>query len=80
MVIEGFPLFMIEVAIGQSIQKSAPSSWEKIDQALKGVGVACCFASGLVCVYLACVIGWCFKYLIASFEKTLPWAINNCPR
>ena len=80
MVIEGFPLFMIELAVGQSIRKSAPSCWATIDQALKGVSVACWLASGLLCMYYICVIAWCLQYFFASFQKTLPWSINNCPR
>ena len=80
MVIEGLPLFMIELAVGQRFRTSAPGSWATVHPALKGVGVACLVVSGLLCVYYICVMAWCLQYLFASFQKTLPWSINNCPR
>lgn len=80
MIFEGFPLFLLELAVGQRFRNSSLGVWNTIHPAFKGVGVACMMVSGFLCVYYICIMAWCLHYLFDSFQKNLPWSIEKCPR
>jgi len=80
MVLEGFPLFIIEYAIGQRFKQSAVGCWVKIHPALRGIGFASLILSGFLCIYYIVVISWAFFYTFVSFTSTLPWDKSRCPR
>ncbi|XP_078369233.1 sodium- and chloride-dependent GABA transporter 1-like isoform X1 [Oculina patagonica] len=73
MVIEGLPLFFLELSIGQRMRKSAIRCWQDVHPALFGIGVACLMVSLMLCLYYVVVIAWCCYYFFISFTKTLPW-------
>ncbi|XP_065675972.1 sodium-dependent neutral amino acid transporter B(0)AT3-like isoform X2 [Hydra vulgaris] len=79
MIIEGFPLFFIEFAIGQRFRRGAIGCWSKIHPALLGIGISSLIISFLLCIYYIVVIGWSFYYMFVSFTKTLPWRKEDCP-
>ncbi|XP_066910380.1 inactive sodium-dependent neutral amino acid transporter B(0)AT3-like [Clytia hemisphaerica] len=79
MIMEGFPLFIIEYAIGQRFKQSAVGCWGKIHPALRGIGIGSIVLSGFLCIYYVAVIAWSFFYLFVSMRKVLPWERNNCP-
>ena len=80
MVIEGLPLFFIELGMGQRFRKVALTAWHDIHPALQGIGVACVIVSFMLCIYYIIVITWCSYYFFISFAKKLPWAKDACPR
>lgn len=80
MVIEGLPLFFIELGMGQRFRKVAMTSWHGIHPALQGIGVSCVVVSFMLCVYYIIVITWCSYYFFVSFTKKLPWTRDACPR
>lgn len=73
MVIEGLPLFFLELSIGQRMRKSAIRCWQDVHPALFGIGVACLMVSLMLCLYYVVVIAWCCYYFFISFTKLLPW-------
>lgn len=80
MVIEGLPLFFIELGMGQRFRKVALTAWHDIHPALQGIGVACVVVSFMLCIYYIIVITWCSYYFFISFAKKLPWTKDTCPR
>ncbi|CAH1250880.1 SLC6A19 [Branchiostoma lanceolatum] len=77
LVIEGIPIFHLELAIGQRIRKGSIDVWNQINPLLGGVGVAMVAVSFLVALYYNVIIGWCAFYFFNSFQAPLPWA--TCP-
>ena len=80
MVIEGLPLFFIELGIGQRLRKVGLTAWHDIHPALQGIGIACVVVSFMLCIYYVIVITWCSYYFFVSFTKKLPWTQDSCPR
>lgn len=80
MVIEGLPLFFLELSIGQRMRKSAIRCWQDVHPALFGIGVACLMVSLMLCLYYVVVIAWCCYYFFISFTSSLPWEHHKlCP-
>lgn len=80
MVIEGLPLFFLELSIGQRMRKSAIRCWQDVHPALFGIGVACLMVSLMLCLYYVIVIAWCCYYFFISFTNSLPWEHEKlCP-
>ncbi|VDK43714.1 unnamed protein product [Anisakis simplex] len=77
MVVEGMPLFLIELGIGQRLQTGPVGVWNAIHPYLGGVGVSAAIVSFLVALYYNVIITWCIYYLFNSFTSELPW--STCP-
>ncbi|XP_031549325.1 sodium- and chloride-dependent GABA transporter 2-like isoform X2 [Actinia tenebrosa] len=73
MLIEGLPLFFLELSIGQRMRKSAIMCWRDIHPCLFGIGVGCLMVSLMLCLYYVVVIAWCCYYFFISFTSELPW-------
>ena len=80
MVIEGIPLFFLELGMGQRFRRVALTAWRDIHPALTGIGVGCIVVSFMLCVYYIIVITWCSYYFFISFTKKLPWTKDICVR
>uniref|UniRef100_A0AC34GV19 Uncharacterized protein n=1 Tax=Panagrolaimus sp. ES5 TaxID=591445 RepID=A0AC34GV19_9BILA len=78
MVLEGMPLFLIELGIGQRLRTGPVGVWNAIHPYLGGVGVSAAVVSFLVGLYYNVIITWCVYYLYNSFTLTLPW--SECPK
>ncbi|KAJ8395768.1 hypothetical protein AAFF_G00028150 [Aldrovandia affinis] len=77
LVVEGVPLFYMELAIGQKMRLGSIGAWSAISPYLGGVGIASVVTSVYLCVYYNVIIAWAFWYLFHSFQAILPWA--ECP-
>uniref|UniRef100_A0A4W3IDL6 Transporter n=1 Tax=Callorhinchus milii TaxID=7868 RepID=A0A4W3IDL6_CALMI len=77
LVVEGLPLFYLELSLGQLLRKGSIGAWKTINPYLVGVGAASVVVSFLVSVYYNAIVAWSFWYLFHSFENPLPWA--RCP-
>uniref|UniRef100_A0A7E4UQ34 Transporter n=1 Tax=Panagrellus redivivus TaxID=6233 RepID=A0A7E4UQ34_PANRE len=78
MVLEGMPLFLIELGIGQRLRTGPVGVWNAIHPYLGGIGVSASIVSYLVGLYYNVIITWCIFYLYNSFTfGDLPWAV--CP-
>ncbi|KAK6491670.1 sodium- and chloride-dependent transporter XTRP3-like [Huso huso] len=77
LVVEGLPLFYLELAIGQCMRQGSIGAWSAINPYMGGVGIASVVVSIFLAVYYNVINAWAFWYLFHSFQGTLPWA--ECP-
>ena len=67
MILEGAPLFLIELGIGQRLRQGSLGVWNIIHPWTAGIGVAATIVSFMVGLYYNMIIAWCFYYLFNSF-------------
>ncbi|XP_063629293.1 sodium-dependent neutral amino acid transporter B(0)AT3 [Cydia splendana] len=77
LVLEGIPLFLIEMAIGQKMRLGSLGVWNTIHPWLGGIGISSCIVTLFVALYYNVIITWVFFYLFNSVRINLPWA--TCP-
>ncbi|KAG5316935.1 S6A17 protein, partial [Acromyrmex heyeri] len=84
LILEGVPLFLIELGLGQRMRQGALGVWNTIHPWLGGIGIASCIVTFFVTLYYNVIITWCVYYLFNSVEvsrsikfESLPWA--KCP-
>lgn len=77
-IIEGIPLFFIELGVGQRFRKTAVEAWRGMHKGLTGIGISCMITSMLLCLYYIIVITWCVYYAFLSLTSELPWQKKNC--
>ncbi|XP_019758267.1 sodium- and chloride-dependent transporter XTRP3 isoform X1 [Dendroctonus ponderosae] len=77
LILEGIPLFLIELGIGQKMRLGSLGVWNTIHPWLGGIGISSCLVTFFVALYYNVIITWCFYYLFNSFRLELPW--QNCP-
>lgn len=77
LVIEGVPLFLIELAVGQRLRQGAIGAWTKFHPYLGGIGIGSMIVSATVGFYYNMIIAWCLWYLFNSFQYPLPY--SYCP-
>lgn len=77
LVIEGIPIFYLELAIGQRLRNGPVGSWNLISPKWKGVGIAGLITSIVASSYYIIIIAYCLFYLFSSFQVVLPW--SHCP-
>uniref|UniRef100_H2ZXA6 Transporter n=2 Tax=Latimeria chalumnae TaxID=7897 RepID=H2ZXA6_LATCH len=77
LVLEGIPLFCIELAIGQKLRKGSIGVWTSISPYLTGVGIASLLVSFLVGLFYNTILAWVLWYFFHSFQNPLPW--QYCP-
>ncbi|KAL0276997.1 UNVERIFIED_CONTAM: hypothetical protein PYX00_004436 [Menopon gallinae] len=83
LILEGIPLFLIEIGIGQKMRLGALGVWNTVHPWLGGIGIASCVVTFFVALYYNIIITWCFYYFFNSFQSPLPWSscplVNNTP-
>ncbi|GAB0095446.1 Transporter [Sergentomyia squamirostris] len=77
LILEGIPLFLIELGIGQKMRLGSLGVWNTIHPWLGGIGISSCLVTLFVSLYYNVIITWCFYYLFNSFQFPLPW--SSCP-
>lgn len=77
LLLEGVPLFYLELAIGQKMRLGSIGAWSAISPYLGGLGLASVVTSMYLCLYYNIINAWSFWYLFHSFQSVLPWA--TCP-
>ncbi|XP_059205545.1 sodium-dependent neutral amino acid transporter B(0)AT1-like [Centropristis striata] len=77
LVLEGMPLLLMEMAIGQRLRTGSVGVWRSINPYLTGFGIASMLVSLLIGLYYNTLIAWIMWYLFNSFRDPLPW--NQCP-
>lgn len=68
LILEGVPLFLIELGLGQRMRQGALGVWNTIHPWLGGIGIASCIVTFFVALYYNVIITWCFYYLFNSLE------------
>lgn len=74
-VLLGTPLLMLEMAIGQRMQRGPIKSLRQMHPAFGGLGLMAVASGFLVVAYYTVVMAWCLIYLIQSFG--IPWADDS---
>ncbi|XP_053104815.1 sodium-dependent neutral amino acid transporter B(0)AT3-like isoform X2 [Hemicordylus capensis] len=77
LVLQGIPIFHIELAIGQRLRKGSIGVWNVISPYLGGVGYCSLLTSFLVSLYYNMLLALVIWYLANSFRVPLPWSV--CP-
>jgi len=77
LVVLGYPLYFLELALGQKIRKGTIGVWCNMNPVLGGIGFASNMISLLIGLYYTTILGWAFFYFFNSFKDPLPWA--SCP-
>lgn len=82
LVLEGVPLFLIELGMGQKFRKASLGAWKTVHPWSAGIGLASCIVALSVALYYNIIIAWVLFYLYQSLAslflwKDLPWA--SCP-
>ena len=80
MLLQGFPLFIMEFAMGQRMKQSAVRCWNNVHPVFFGVGISCMLVSFAMCSYYVVVITWCLFYFFVSFTSELPWQRKFCAK
>jgi solute carrier family 6 amino acid/orphan transporter-like 15/16/17/18/20 len=68
LVLEGIPLFLIELGMGQRMRLGALGVWNTIHPWLGGIGISSCIVTLFVAIYYNVIITWCIYYFINSFR------------
>ena len=66
MVLEGMPLLLLELGIGQRLRRGSYVVWNLIDPRLGGIGLGSTVIAVLVGCYYNMIIAWCIYYLIKT--------------
>lgn len=77
LVLEGMPLLLLELGIGQRLRAGSLGVWNMIHPWLGGIGLGSAVVAIVVGCYYNVIIAWCLYYLMNSFRGTLPW--SECP-
>ncbi|CAL8132882.1 unnamed protein product [Orchesella dallaii] len=74
--LEGVPLFLLELTIGQRMRMGAEAAFSQISPYLAGIGLT----TGIICYvvgfYYNLLSAWVLAYFIDSLRSELPW--KNC--
>ncbi len=77
LVIEGVPLLILELHIGQRFRRGPLLAFRDMSKYAVGIGMACMMSSFLTACYYNTVIAWCVYYMGMSFRSELAW--EKCP-
>lgn len=76
MVLEGAPIFLIELGMGQRLRQGSLGVWNLVHPWTAGIGVASTVVSFMVGLYYNVIIAWCFYYLFNSFTVSFNHALH----
>lgn len=68
LILEGIPLFLIELGMGQRMRLGALGVWNTIHPWLGGIGISSCIVTLFVAIYYNVIITWCVYYFFNSFR------------
>lgn len=78
MIIEGMPLLLLELGIGQKMRKGSFVVWNFIHPSLGGIGLGSTVIAILVGSYYNVIIAWCIFYVFNSFQvRRMPPTVKN---
>jgi len=73
----GIPLLILEFAIGQMMQSSAPGSLKKLNRNFEWVGWFALLVGTVISIYYAAVMAYSWNYMWFSFSGTPPWSAGG---
>lgn len=73
----GIPMLMLELSLGQKLQRGDIGVFRGIHPKLYGIGLASVFASFSITFYYNVIISWALVYFFNAWQKSLPWGLEN---
>ncbi|CAI5441385.1 unnamed protein product [Caenorhabditis angaria] len=70
------PIFIMEVTIGQYLQKGAMEMW-LMCPLFRGVGIGNVVIAFMCIAYFCVIVAWAMFYMISSFNSVFPWETCN---
>ncbi|CRG94540.1 sodium-and chloride-dependent neutral and basic amino acid transporter, putative [Plasmodium gallinaceum] len=70
----GFPMFLLEITIGQKYQKSFIYCFKELCEKLIGIPISSILIIILCIIYFYAISSWVLLYFIKSFNFFLPWS------
>ena len=70
-VVEGAPLMLLELALGQRFRKGSYICWNLIHPWLGGIGIGSTIIGTVIGCYYNMIIAWCLYYLVMSIRVRL---------
>lgn len=71
----GIPLMILEFGLGHMMRSAAPTAFAKINRSFEWLGWLAVLIGLMVMTYYGVVMGWCFNYLVHSFN--LAWGTDT---
>lgn len=68
MVLEGMPLLLLELGIGQRMRTGSFGVWNRVNPLLGGIGLGSTVVAMIVGCYYNVIIAWCLFYLYNSLS------------
>ena len=68
MVLEGMPLLLLELGIGQKMRTGSFGVWNRVNPLLGGIGLGSTVVAMIVGCYYNVIIAWCLFYLYNSLS------------
>ena len=68
MVLEGMPLLLLELGIGQKMRTGSFGVWNRVHPLLGGIGLGSTVVAMIVGCYYNVIIAWCLFYLYNSLS------------
>ena len=87
LVLEGMPLLLLELGIGQKMRTGSFGVWNRVHPYLGGIGIGSTVVAVIVGCYYNAIIAWCIFYLFKSFNVSFctlkaicgMYCANCCP-
>jgi len=70
-VVEGMPLLLLELAVGQRFRRGSYVVWNLIHPYLGGIGLGSSLIGFGIGCYYTIIITWCLYYLVISIRVSL---------
>ena len=71
LVLEGMPLLLLELGIGQKMRTGSFGVWNRVHPYLGGIGIGSTVVAIIVGCYYNSIIAWCIFYLFKSFQVSI---------
>ncbi|KAH3765804.1 sodium- and chloride-dependent GABA transporter ine [Pelomyxa schiedti] len=69
----GFPVFVLELALGQRFQSGMGKLFGRMHPRFSGLGITAVIGSTFVALYYIVICGWSLFFFGSSFQDPLPW-------
>ena len=73
----GIPVLVLEFAVGQMMQGSAPKALRKLNRNFEWVGWFALLVGTTIAVYYAVIMAYSWNYLWDSFSASMPWSAGG---
>eukprot|EP00759_Apiculatamorpha_spiralis_P057193 PhF_6_TR848/c0_g1_i1/m.1275/K05039/SLC6A6S; solute carrier family 6 (neurotransmitter transporter, GABA) member 6/8/11/12/13 len=78
LILIGWPMLIVELCVGQHLQKGCLQSFVAVHPKLEGLAIACiAIGTGAIASYYAVVLSWSEHYIAGTVQSPIPWGSGN---